>query len=295
MSAQCPVCPKAETAEGRATPRSVRQPHAPRCCTRPGLLEQYRQRIQIGARPTSTYGAVHFSCSLLAPCWGRSHKGSDCGKTADMGNYWRRVFARAWADTKQSFGWNQKTVTTVLVAVAGLVVTFFQLGFAATVASAIGLLSAGAVLSTIIAGIVLFIWNFFSAQANLYIELSKSSSEKIAALEAALANSQVPPPDYTAVRHIDRLTLREAAFYWCDLPVGRQSMPSNVRNWYEALAAAVRKGELGFVPNYSGYQDEDRQREHQKSRPHLHTEVTRTALQAFAKRHGYDPKFLRDA
>ena len=108
-----------------------------------------------------------------------------------MGNYWRKVFARAWADTKQSFGWNQKTAAIVLVAVAGLVVTLFQLGFAATVASAVGLLSAGAVLSSIIAGVVLFVRNFFSAQANLYIELSKSSGEKIAALESALA---VPHP-----------------------------------------------------------------------------------------------------
>ena len=211
-----------------------------------------------------------------------------------MGNYWRKVFARAWADTKQSFGWNQKTAATVLVAVAGLVVTLFQLGFAATVASAVGLLSAGAALSSIIAGVVLFVWNFFSAQANLYIELSKSSGEKIAALESALAELKEPPLDYAAIRHIDRLTFREAAFFWCDLPVGRQSMPSNVSTWYSALQSAVRKGELDFVPEYSGYRDPEREREHQKSRPHLNTVVKRTALQAFAKRHGYDPKFLRD-
>jgi hypothetical protein len=72
-------------------------------------------------------------------------------------------------------------------------------------------------------------------------------------------------------------------------------MPSKVRDWYEALASAVRKGELDFVPDYSGYRDHDREREHQKSGPHLNTVVTRTALQAFAKRHGYDPEFLRDA
>jgi hypothetical protein len=207
-----------------------------------------------------------------------------------MSGYWRRVFARAWADTTHSFGWNRKTVGTALTWVAALVIAFFQMGFAATIASA----SAGAALSSIIAGVVLFVWNFFSAQANLYIELSKSSSEKIAALEMALANLKQPPPDYAAVRHIDRLTLREAAFYWCDLPVGRGPMPSNALDWYNALAAAVRKGELDFVPQYSGYVDRAREREHQKSRPHLGTEVTRTALQAFAKRHGCDP-VLRDA
>jgi hypothetical protein len=208
-----------------------------------------------------------------------------------MGGYWRKVLARAWADTKQSFGWNQKTAATVLVAAVGLVVTFFQLGFAATVASALGSLSAAAALSSAIAGCLLFVWNFFSAQANLYLELSKSS-EKIAA--QALAELKQPPLDYAAVRLIDRLTLRVAAFYWCDLPVERGSMPNNVAIWYSALQFAVRNGELDFEPAYSGYKDLEKEREHQKRNPHLHTMVTRTALQKFAKRHGYDPKFLRD-
>jgi hypothetical protein len=53
-----------------------------------------------------------------------------------------------------------------------LVVTLLQQGFAATVASALGLLS-GTALASIIAGIMLFVWNFFSAQANLYIELKQ--------------------------------------------------------------------------------------------------------------------------
>jgi hypothetical protein len=206
--------------------------------------------------------------------------------------YWREVFARAWADTKQSFGWNQKTAATVLVAAAGLVVTFFQLGFAATVASAVGLLSAGA--AFLVAGAVLFVWNFFSAQANLYMELSKTGSEKITALESALANLKKPPPDYAALRHIDRMTLRAAAFYWCDLPPG-QSMPSNVRDWYSALASAVSKGELVFEPTYSAYGHRETERDLEKRNPRLDTIVTREALQMFAKKHGYDPKFLRDA
>ena len=119
----------------------------------------------------------------------------------------------------------------------------------------------------------------------------------LAALETTLAELKQPPLEYAAIKHIDRMTLREAAFYWCDLPVGRGWMPSNVESWYNALAAAVTKGELKFEAKYSGYEygHGEREYEHQKSRPHLHTEVTRKALQAFAKRHGYDPKFLRDA
>jgi hypothetical protein len=208
---------------------------------------------------------------------------------AVMGNYWRKVFARAWADTKQSFGWNQKTAIIVLTAVVGLAVTYFQSGSIAAIASATGLFWTG--LATVAAALVIFLWNFFSIPPTLDTELNK----KIAGLESKLANLEQPPPNYAAIRNIDRLTLREAAFYWCDLPVGRGWMPSNVLDWYKALVAAVRSGELDFVPDHSGYRDYDREREHRKSRPHLGTVVTRSALQAFAKRHGYDPKFLRDA
>lgn len=141
------------------------------------------------------------------------------------------------------------------------------------------------------AGFFLFVWNFFSVPAALHTELS----EKIAALDSTLAELKEPPLDYAAIRLIDRLTLREAAFYWCDLPVGRGMMPSNVATWSSALQSAVTKGELDFEPEYSGYRDREREYEHQKSRPHLHTVVKRTALQKFTKRHGYDPKFLRDA
>jgi hypothetical protein len=140
-----------------------------------------------------------------------------------MGKYWRTVFARAWADTKQSFGWNQKTAATVLGALALVAVAFFHFGFAAMLTSAIGLFWTA--LPIAIAGFSLFVWNFFSVPAALHTELNK----KIAALELALANLEQPPPDYAAVRHIDRLTLREAAFYWCDLSRG-PSMPSSVQD-----------------------------------------------------------------
>jgi hypothetical protein len=202
--------------------------------------------------------------------------------------YWRKVFARAWADTKQSFGWNQKTAATVLVAAMGLAVTYLQLGSIAAIASATGLFWTA--LPFVGAGFLLFVWNFFSVPAALHTELNK----KIAALELALANLEQPPPDYAAVRHIDRLTLRDAAFYWCDLSPG-PSMPSNVRGWYGALASAVAKGELTFEPKYHSLgSHNEMERDVQKRNPDLGTIVKRTALQAYAKKHGHDPKFLRD-
>jgi hypothetical protein len=144
--------------------------------------------------------------------------------------------------------------------------------------------------SAAFAGLVLFGWNFVSVPAVLHAELD----EKIASLESKLANLEQPAPNYAAIRHVDRLTLRDAAFYWCDLSPGRW-MPSNVRDWYEALASAVRKGELDFEPKYSDYGHRETQRDLQKRNPDLGTIVKRTALQTFAKRYNHDPKFLRDA
>jgi hypothetical protein len=201
--------------------------------------------------------------------------------------YWRKVFARAWADTRHSFGWNQKTVAIVLVAIAGVAVVFFQLGFSAALANAAGLLWTA--LPIVGAGVMLFVWNFFAAPPSMHTELG----EKIAALEAALANLRQQPPDYAAWRHVDRLTLRQAAFLWCDLAPS-PTMPSNVRDWYEALASAVRKGALDFEPKYSRLGQFESERVYQKRNPQLDTIVTRKALQGFAKRYSHDPKFLRD-
>src|SRR4051812_9231229 len=115
-----------------------------------------------------------------------------------MGTYWRKVFARAWADTKQSFGWNQKTLVTVLVVLAGVVGTLFKLGFGAAFESATGLIWTA--LPVIGVAFVLFAWNFFSA-----------------IIEVEFSRRVEPPLDYAAIRHIDQMSLRDAAFFWCDL------------------------------------------------------------------------------
>lgn len=208
-----------------------------------------------------------------------------------MDHYWRRVFKTAWDDTRHSFGWNQKTVAVALIAIAGILVTFFQFGFAATITSATGLFLTA--LPFAIAGLVLFAWNFFSTPPRLDANLRA----KISALEAALANFEKPPPDYRAWRHVDQLTLGKAAFLWCDLePKNSQLMTPQVRAWLEALKAAVKKGELKFVPKLDPYQPggQDRQYRHQMENAYFDTVVTRSALQQFAKKHDYDPVFLRD-
>jgi hypothetical protein len=93
------------------------------------------------------------------------------------------------------------------------------------------------------AAIILFVWGFLQTTASLYADLGNTSRTTISELEAALAQYQKPAPDYEAWRHVDRLTLREAAFLWCDLSPG-PSMPPNVQAWFNALSSAIQRGEL---------------------------------------------------
>jgi hypothetical protein len=204
-----------------------------------------------------------------------------------MDHYWRRVFKTAWDDTKHSFGWNQKTVATGLIAIAGVLVAFFHFGVTAAITSATGIFWVA--LPFAIAGLVLFAWNFFSTP----LRLNANLRAKINELEAAAANFKKPPPDYSACK----LTLRQAAFLWCDLePISSDWPPPQVLAWLTALKASVKKGELKFVPKIDPYQPggEARQRIHQMENAYSDTIVTRSALRQFAKKNGYDPAFLRD-
>jgi hypothetical protein len=71
-----------------------------------------------------------------------------------------------------------------------LVVTYFQSGSIAAIASATGLFWTG--LATVAVAFVIFLWKFVSIPPALDTELNK----KIASLESKPANLEQPPPDY---------------------------------------------------------------------------------------------------
>jgi hypothetical protein len=91
-----------------------------------------------------------------------------------MDKYWRKVFWQAWADTRQSFGFNQKTVATALVTIVGLVIAYFSTGSATND----GLKLLWYASSVLVAGLVLFAWNFVNAQAAIYTTLASTSTEE---------------------------------------------------------------------------------------------------------------------
>jgi hypothetical protein len=83
-------------------------------------------------------------------------------------------------------------------------------------------------------------------------------------------------PNYEAWKHVGTMTLAQASHLWCDID---PDLPDTLDTsaWLKALAFAWRKGDLIVA--------------HREGTPAM---VTRDALKLFAKKHGYDPRFLRD-
>jgi hypothetical protein len=209
-----------------------------------------------------------------------------------MAGYWQKVLSGAWDKTWKPLGWNLQKTAVVLVAIGTVIAAGFHLGLAAMITSAVGYL--WIVAPVLFAAVILFVWGIFDTQAKMYAELSGASTATISELSDALARAKEPPPDYEAWQHVDHLSLKQAAFLWCDLSP-RNSMPPNVKAWFTALASAVRRGDLTFEATATPYVNMDVAREMEKLTPTLDTVVKRGALQAFAKKNGHDPKFLRDA
>jgi hypothetical protein len=206
--------------------------------------------------------------------------------------YWTKVFKGAWDRTWRPLGWDRKKVAVGVTAIGTIVVALFHFGWAAMITTAAGL---GWTIAPIaFAATILFAWGVFETQANLYKELEESSTATISELQIVIAKSKEPPPNYEAWRHVHEITLKKAAFLWCEVEP-RMAQPPKVTAWLNALEAAVKKGELDFLPKYSDQGRRDRQRSHQQDGAWSETVVTRDHLKAFAKAHGNDPIFLRDA
>jgi hypothetical protein len=209
-----------------------------------------------------------------------------------MGGYWSDVLWTAWAETKWPFEWSKKTVAAILTACAVILIAWVRGGFADMTTALSGYLWIAA--APFLAALVLFVWNIIETQAALYADLARDTKSKVGELESRIKYLEDPPPDYAAWRHVHLLSIKQAAFLWCDL-APRISMPPNVQAWSNALGSAIRKGELDFEPKFSGMMSETTERDVQKRNPHMETIVTRISLQKFAVEKCREvPKFLQD-
>ena len=118
-----------------------------------------------------------------------------------------------------------------------------------------------------------------------------SSTER---LDGAPGRRKRPRADFDKWRHVPKYDLQTAAQLWC----GEQpaiGMFGGVKETYAMLCGAIQTGDLqiGFNPTVDPrMQTIVRQSDMENPRPDM--KVARTALKAFAKRHNYDPEFLRD-
>jgi hypothetical protein len=206
-----------------------------------------------------------------------------------MARYWRTVFSRAWDKTYKPLKWDRAQIAVVLVAIGTVIAAGLHLGLDAMLSSLIGYVWIAVPVA--FAAAALFLWGMVEAISEIHAQ----QNDRIAQLETALAASKSPAPDYKALRHVNRFSLRDAAFLFCDLrPVSK--MPGQVQDWYSALESSVRQGDLVIEPKDTGmgYLSKSDARQIERQRPQLDTVVLRVALVDFAKRHGHDPVFLRD-
>jgi hypothetical protein len=99
-----------------------------------------------------------------------------------------------------------------------------------------------------------------------------------------------PTTHFEAWRLVKKFSVSDASRLWCELEPGSTVTQETIA-WARVMLDAISRGELAMVER-AGLRKEAI--EHERNNPSWHTEVTREALTAWAKSHGFDPRFLRD-
>jgi hypothetical protein len=219
-----------------------------------------------------------------------------------MEHYWRKVFSRAWADTKSSLGFNQKMAAAGLIVIAGAIFAYIHTGSVPDDVTK----SLWYGLPFCVAGIALFGWNFMMAQEAIFNEFATDSAAKIADLEFLIAQRKLPQkPNLEAWTRVKELRLHQAASLWCDEEPTWPKLSRKAASWLTALQDAVENGDLEHVQK-----PWDRYEMGRKSLPSKmlpggvsvseqvlirseSTVVTRDALREYARKFGSVPTFLQ--
>ncbi len=233
-----------------------------------------------------------------SPGWTRSHRpisgarwffvSGRRGKRAFAmsDHYWREVFAGAWGTTWRVLGWSKEKIAGAVAALIGTIIVGGAAAGFNLVNSAIS-----ATVGVAVVAACVFVWGFFKTTAQMY---RAAQVEKKQMNETGTGKRKRPRADFDKWRHVPKLELQQAAQLWSGEQPGL-GMYGEVAETYAMLCGAIQTGdlEIGFnqtvEPRMRGIVH---QREMENPRPDM--KVTREALRAFAKRHGYDPEFLRD-
>jgi hypothetical protein len=102
--------------------------------------------------------------------------------------------------------------------------------------------------------------------------------------------SSGPTTHFEAWRLVKKFSVSDASRLWCDLEPGSTVTQETIA-WARVMLDAISRGELAMVERAGARKEAI---EHERNNPNWHTEMTREALTAWAKSHGFDPRFLRD-
>lgn len=98
------------------------------------------------------------------------------------------------------------------------------------------------------------------------------------------------PPVSEAWKHITVFSVSDAARLWCDVEPGA-ALTQDIIAWGRLLLDAIAGGELACIRNEA---QSGRLKSYSSDKPHWSTQVTREALQAWARGRGFEPAFLQD-
>lgn len=93
-----------------------------------------------------------------------------------------------------------------------------------------------------------------------------------------------------AWKHVNTFSVSDAARLWCDVEPGA-TLTQDIIAWGRLLLDAIASGELACIRSEA---PSNRPTSYPSDKPHWSTEVTREALQAWARARGFEPGFLQD-
>jgi hypothetical protein len=131
---------------------------------------------------------------------------------------------------------------------------------------------------TIVAGIIL------CAVQIVLAHLATLQAERPAAVQVQRK------PNYDAWKLVKTLSVSNASRLWCDIEPGHPYTQESMA-WSAAIMDAIKSGALPIIPKPHATEEMTAR---ERANPGWNTEVTREALQAWAKAHGHCPAFLQD-
>ena len=142
----------------------------------------------------------------------------------------------------------------------------------------------------VIVGAVVFVWGVFETQREMYRDMIVESNKR-----ASSGARKRPPANFEKWRHVPKMDIQTAAQLWTGEQPG-MGMFGEVKETYAMLCGGVQNGELEIdIDPTTDPRMRNAVLQQRRDNPPPGLIVTRHALKTFAKLHGYDPEFLRDA